>query len=137
MGFEASVMMQPASNLALKASVDGVQADDTKRDEPLPFTPPMRALLRANYQDSRYKGMAELRLAASQTRLGEGDTPTEGYGIVNLGAGVRFAQEGLTHTVAVHCDNVFDRVYRDHLSVIKDFVPQPGRGIRLTYELAY
>ena len=137
MGFEASVMMQPASNFALKASVDGVQADDTKNNSPLPFTPPMRALLRGSYQDSRYLGMAELRLAASQTRLGEGDTQTEGYGIVNLGAGVRFAQESLVHTVGVHCDNVFDRVYRDHLSVIKDFVPQPGRGIRLTYELAY
>ena len=33
--------------------------------------------------------MGELRLAGSQTRLGDGDTPTEGYGLVNIGAGVR------------------------------------------------
>jgi iron complex outermembrane receptor protein len=136
-GFEASVLVQPAANLALKASVDGVHADDTRNNTPLPFTPPMRGLLRGSYQDNQFWGMAELRLAASQTRLGEGDTQTEGYGVVNLAAGIRFVQEGLVHSVSVHCDNVFDRVYRDHLSVIKDFVPQPGRGLRLNYELAY
>ena len=32
---------------------------------------------------------------------------------------------------------MFDRVYRDNLSVIKDFVPQPGRGFRLNYQLIY
>ena len=34
-------------------------------------------------------------------------------------------------------DNVFNTVYRDNLSVIKDFLPQPGRGIRLNYQLLY
>lgn len=44
---------------------------------------------------------------------------------------------GLISEISLHCDNVFNRVYRDNLSVIKDFVPQPGRGFRLNYQLAY
>jgi hypothetical protein len=39
--------------------------------------------------------------------------------------------------ITLHCDNVFDTVYRDNLSVIKDFLPQPGRAFRLNYELLF
>ena len=81
--------------------------------------------------------MIELRLAAGQTRLGDGDTPTAGYGIVNLGAGIRFAGEGFVHNISIHCDNLFNRAYRDNLSVAKDFLPQPARGARLTYDVLF
>lgn len=137
MGFEASMMVQVAQSLALKASADYVDAEDTKNSVPLPFTPPLRGLLRASYQDRMYSGMVELRLAASQTRLGDGDTQTEGYGVVKIGAGVRLAQGDLMHSFSLHCDNLLNQVYRDHLSVIKDFVPQPARGFRLNYDLVF
>ena len=136
-GFEASVTVQPAPYVALKASSDSVNAEDTKQNVPLPFTPPLRGLLRATYQDKTYMGMIEERGAASQTRLGDGDTPTSGYAILNLGFGVRFVRQGRVHNISLHCDNVLDQVYRDNLSVIKDFLPQPGRGFRLNYELLY
>ena len=136
-GFEALVMVQPMQKIAVRASVDFVNAEDTKNNVPLPFTPPMRGLLRISYQDEMYSGMVEWRLAARQTRLGDGDTPTAGYGVVNLGAGIRFASEGIEHTMSIHCDNLFNLVYRDNLSVIKDFLPQPARGVRLNYDLVF
>ncbi len=136
-GFEASMTVQPSQNIAVRASVDYVNAEDTKNSVPLPFTPPLRGLFRVSYQDNVYSEMIEWRLAARQTRLGDGDTPTAGYGIVNLGTGIRLVQAGLVHTISVHCDNLFNIVYRDNLSVIKDFVPQPARGIRLNYDLVF
>ncbi|HEY0780675.1 MAG TPA: TonB-dependent receptor, partial [Gemmatirosa sp.] len=140
-GGEASVSVQPADRFALSASGDYVRAEDTDRHAPLPFIPPLRGLLRATYEDGTYRGAVEWRVAARQTRLGDGDTPTAGYGIVNLGADVRLVQhgarQGVVHQIGLHVDNVFDRTYRDNLSVIKDFLPQPGRGVRLTYTLGY
>jgi len=136
-GFEASVNVAPAPSLLLRASSDYVNAQDTRNGTPLPFIPPLRGLLRATYQDPRYMAMVEWRVAARQTRLGQGDTPTAGYGVMNLGLGVRAVHQGLVSEISLHCDNVFNRVYRDNLSVIKDFVPQPGRGFRLNYELFY
>ncbi len=136
-GFEALVMIQPVSRIALRASIDFVNAEDTKSNVPLPFTPPMRGLLRMSYQDEMYSGTVEWRLAARQTRLGDGDTPTAGYGVVNLGAGVRFSHGGIEHTISLHCDNLFNQVYRDNLSVIKDFVPQPARGVRLNCDFIF
>jgi len=136
-GFEASVTVQPVDRIAVKGSVDYVDAEDTKSGVPLPFTPPLRGLLSVRYQDESYWGAMEWRLAAKQSRLGEGDTPTAGYGVVNLGAGVRLASGGVVHALSVHCDNLFNAVYRDHLSVIKDFLPQPARGFRLAYDVLF
>ena len=136
-GFEALVMVQPVQRIALRASIDFVNAEDTKNNVPLPFTPPMRGLLRMSYQDEIYSGMVEWRLAARQARLGDGDTPTAGYGVVNLGIGIRFAHGEIEHNISLHCDNLFNQVYRDNLSVIKDFVPQPARGIRLNCDFIF
>ena len=136
-GLEASVTVQPADHFAIRASSDYVNAQDTKRNVPLPFIPPLRGLLRGSYQDDRYNAMAEFRMAADQSRLGDGDTPTSGYTVMNLGFGVRIVQQGVVHHISIHCDNVFNTVYRDNLSVVKDFIPQPARGFRLNYELLY
>jgi len=136
-GIEGSVAVKPAARVALTASADYVNAQDTRRGVPLPFTPPLRGLVRGSYQDGKYLGVIEWRMAARQDRLGDGDTPTSGYAVMNVGVGVRLVQHGVVHNVGIHCDNVFNTVYRDHLSVLKDFVPQPGRALRLTYELLY
>jgi iron complex outermembrane receptor protein len=137
LGFDASVSIQPAQYIALKVAADYVNAEDTRQHIPLPFTPPLRGLLRATFQNRTYMGLIETRLAASQTRLGEGDTPTPGYAVVNVGVGMRFARQRVLNNISIHCDNVFNRVYRDNLSVIKDFIPQPARGFRLNYEASY
>ena len=136
-GFEASTNFQLAEYLALRASVDYVDAKDTKANMPLPRTPPMRGLLRMSYQDKMYAAMIEWRLASSQDKLGDGDTPTAGYGIVNLGAGVRFFQGAVVHNISLHCDNLFNKVYRDNLSFVKDFLPQPARGVRMNYNVTF
>jgi len=132
-GFEASVSVEAMPRLVLLASSDYVNAQDTKANVPLPFTPPLRGLLRATYRDEARTGVVEVRMAADQNRLGDGDTPTKGYAVLDLGAGLRFTRSGLVHNIGLHCDNVLDTVYRDHLSVVKDFLPQPGRAFRLDY----
>jgi len=137
MGFEASLTVQPLEHVAIKASGDYVNAEDTKASQPLPFTPPMHGLLRATWQTPAAEAMAEWRGAAAQDRLAPGETHTGGYGILNVGVGIRRVHSGMVHSLSLHCDNVFDRAYRDHTSVIKDFLPQPGRGIRLGYLLNY
>ena len=53
MGFEASVNVQPWQYVALRASADYVNAQDTQNDVPLPFTPPLRGLLRARIRTRR------------------------------------------------------------------------------------
>ncbi|MDE3127237.1 MAG: TonB-dependent receptor [Gemmatimonadota bacterium] len=136
-GYEVAATVQLAPHWALRGSSDYVNAQDTRLDQPLPFIPPLRGLLRATYQDDRFNGMVEVRGAAAQNRLGDGDTPTAGYALLNLGVGMRLVHGGLVSNLGLHLDNALNTLYRDNLSVIKDFVPQPGRGIRLDYSLLY
>lgn len=137
MGFELTAIVQPVDYVAVDGSVSYVNAEDTKNSKPLPFIPPMHGYLRLTYQGSAYSGVVEWRLAASQTRLGEGDTYTAGYGVINIGIGMRLTSGGLVHNISLHCDNLLNQVYRDNLSVIKDFIPQPGRCFRLNYDLMF
>jgi iron complex outermembrane receptor protein len=136
-GFEASVGVEPVPHLALKASADYVNATDSQRGVPLPFIPPLHALLKATWQNDRWTGTVQWHLAARQTRLGDGDTPTAGYAVMDLSAGMRLVRGGLVSVITLHCDNAFNTVYRDNLSVIKDFLPQPGRAVRLNYQLLF
>ncbi|HET7025379.1 MAG TPA: TonB-dependent receptor [Gemmatimonadales bacterium] len=136
-GFEAAVTVAPAEHFALRASTDYVNAQDTKLDQPLPFIPPLRGLLRGSYQGERWSAMVEERMAARQTRLGDGDTPTDGYAVTNVGVGIRLFQGQAVHEITIHVDNLFNTVYRDNLSVVKDFIPQPGRGVRVGYDVDF
>ncbi len=136
-GFEGSLTVAPWSHFVILSTASYVNAQDTRQHIPLPFIPPLHGLLRATWQDQTYGGMAEVRLAARQTRLGDGETPTPGYAVFDLGASVRLLHQEMVSVIALHCENVFDRVYRDATSVIKDFVPQPGRALRLNYQLFF
>jgi iron complex outermembrane receptor protein len=134
-GFDATAAFQLIEHWAMTVSGSYVNASQVKDSVvPLPFIPPMKGLLRLNYLDNSYSGMIEWRLAAAQARLGTGDTPTAGYGIVNLGVGIKLVQGSMVHNISVHCDNLLNQSYRDNLSVIKDFLPQPARGFRLAYD---
>lgn len=137
-GIDFTASAQLMDHWAVTVSGSYVNAEAVRDSvTPLPFIPPLKGLLRLNYQDNTYSGMIEWRVAAAQNNLGIGDTPTAGYGIINLGAGVRLPQGGVVHNISVHCDNVLNQVYRDNLSVIKDFIPQPARGFRLNYDLIF
>jgi len=137
-GFDLTASVELIDHWAMTVSGSYVNAAAVRDSvTPLPFIPPLKGLLRVNYQDDTYSGMIEWRLAAAQNNLGIGDTPTAGYGVVNLGAGIRLPQDGVVHNISVHCDNALNQVYRDNLSVLKDFIPQPGRGFRLNYDLVF
>lgn len=136
-GFEATATVEPLQAVAMEASASYVNAQDTRNNMPLPFIPPLHGFLRMTYQNDIYTGIVEWRLAAAQSRLGEGDTYTAGYGVVNIGVGVRLVSGGVVNNISLHCDNLLNQVYRDNLSVIKDFIPMPARGFRLNYDIMF
>ena len=62
---------------------------------------------------------------------------TAGYATGTLDAGVRLLAGGRFHTVTLRVDNATDAEYRDHLSRIKELMPQPGRSFVLMYRLSF
>jgi iron complex outermembrane receptor protein len=100
-----------------------------------PLIPPLNGRVGIRYQVERRSLGAEVRWAADATRLGDFETPTARYAILNVDAGIQLLVGGRLHSITARIDNVLDTEYRNHLSRIKDLMPQPGRNFAVLYRV--
>jgi iron complex outermembrane recepter protein len=128
--------------VSVAGNIDQVWAKDLDSGLPLAQIPPLAgsATLRGHGLEERLTAAATLRWAARQTRVdddvttGSGLDPGEGPGWAVLDLSISWDQVGLG-TMAVGCDNVFDRTYAEHLAKPGTFDPtvsrvdEPGRNL--------
>jgi iron complex outermembrane receptor protein len=150
-GVEAAVEYHPTTYLHLQGTLDYTHGQNTSTDTPLPGIPPFRATYtvrlegeRAGWLESPYLSLGA-ESDARQTRLdpseaeffGESDYRTQGYTLVNLGAGFTLptGRDGLR--VDLQLRNALDKRYTSFLSRYKTYALDPGRNLilRLTTEL--
>jgi len=134
-GGEATLDFEAYPGFWLNLGMDAVRAELIQGGTPLPRIPPLRFHLGF---DAGYKGFSlkpELRISARQSRIYPTETPTAGYAVANLEASYVYAQNRLAHLFSATLFNAGDRLYRNHLSFIKDLAPEMGRGIRFSYTL--
>ncbi len=132
-GTELSFEIAARENLWLNFGFDTVDAHLKDTGTPLPRIPPARARLGL---DARYGGFSlrpEAILAKDQNQIFSTETRTPGYALFNLLASYTIARPHAAHIFAVNAFNLGDRLYRNHLSFIKDLAPEIGRGVRVTY----
>jgi iron complex outermembrane receptor protein len=89
------------------------------------------------YERAKWFVGAGAQIAAAQERLGDFETRTAGYSIADLAAGIRLLAGSSLHTLTLRVDNVTNRAYRDHLSRVKDIMPEPGRNVSLLYRFTF
>ena len=65
------------------------------------------------------------------------ETPTDGYGLLKLFASYSFGTARVANTITFRVDNVTNELYRNHLSLIKDLVPEAGRNFKLLYNVRF
>lgn len=100
---------------------------------PLPFMPPLRGKIGIMYDVPNWWIGTTVQWVRTQSRVAEGETATDGYTLLNLELGYRMHYSG-RHLIMVRFDNVFDTVYRDHLSRVQDRDnPMPGRNANVIY----
>jgi iron complex outermembrane receptor protein len=120
-----------------QAGLDAVDARLRGSGIPLPRIPPIRGRLGLDIQRRSLNVRPELVLADRQGRVFEQETPTAGYAAVNLGASYTLARRHALHVFSAQAFNLGDRLYRNHLSFIKQFAPEIGRGVRFSYHLYF
>jgi iron complex outermembrane recepter protein len=134
-GTEARLDLGIHQNLWLNLGFDAVRAELRQTDTPLPRIPPLRGRLGF---DARYKGLSvrpTLILSNDQERLFPTETRTAGYGVFNLTASYVVTRQHTLHIFGVTAFNLADNLHRNHLSFIKRFAPEIGRGVRFNYTL--
>jgi iron complex outermembrane recepter protein len=118
-------------------SADAVRARLVDLDQNLPRIPPAR--IRAGF-DIRYKDLnirPEAVFAGRQNKTAPLETPTAGYGIVNVSGTYTIGRQHYAHIFTFNAYNLTDKLYRNHLSFIKELAPEIGRGIRFGYTVRF
>ena len=103
----------------------------------LPLVPPLHGRVGARYERPRWFAGVGVRAAVRQERLGDYETPTAGYAAGDLTAGVRLLARARLHTLTLRVENLLDQEYREHLSRVKEIMPEAGRNVSLLYRVAF
>jgi iron complex outermembrane receptor protein len=122
----------------LKSSVTSPSTGTvTPSGTPLPRIPPLRGRVGLDFH---YRGLS-LRpgavIADAQEQFFVTESRTAGYSVFNLNASYTIARQHSVQVFSVSAFNLGDRLYRNHLSFIKDIAPEIGRGVRVAYTVRF
>jgi iron complex outermembrane receptor protein len=136
-GFEAHADFAVGSHVFVELGADYVRGSVKDGDDVLPRIPPFRARGGLRYQYNAFQAGAQLIGAAKQDRVSQLETQTDGYRLLKLFTSYSFATGGATSTITARLDNATNELYRNHLSLIKDLVPEMGRNFKVVYSLTF
>jgi iron complex outermembrane receptor protein len=136
-GSEASASFGLSDTLWLNAGFDLVNATLVDSGTPLPRIPPVRGRVGLDFRLKNWSVRPELSLANRQSRVFSNEQPTAGYVVPGVQASYSVARQHTLHVFTVNVFNLSDRIYRNHLSFIRQFAPEMGRGMRIAYNLHF
>ncbi|MEP6570264.1 MAG: TonB-dependent receptor [Acidobacteriota bacterium] len=136
-GMEASLEARVLPLLWLSGKVDFVRAELTDQNKPLPRIPPVRGTLGLDWRYNAFSVRPELVLANRQIRVFDNEAPTAGYALFNLNASYTFVTRRVSHIISLNGYNLGNKLYRNHLSFIKEIAPEAGRTLRANYSLRF
>ncbi|MEE7625285.1 TonB-dependent receptor [Methylobacter sp. Wu8] len=104
----------------------------------VPRMPPLRYGLQLSYEKNDWSTNARLTRGEAQNHVGEHDSNTPGYLLLDLGAQYRLASFGGSEMLLfAKGKNMLNENIRNSTSYLRNFAPEPGRsaeiGIRVSY----
>jgi iron complex outermembrane receptor protein len=136
-GGEATLDISLRPNLWLNLAADAVNAKLTETNTPLPRIPPFRGRVGLEMSHKGFRLRPEMVMARSQDRTFPTETRTPGYTVIQVDASYVLAGAHIAHVFSVTGLNLGNRLYRNHLSFIKELAPEAGRGVRFAYALRF
>ena len=136
-GTELNLDFAAHENLWVNLGYDYVNAQLKETGTPLPRIPPMRARAGLDWRYKAFDVKPEATFVKDQDRIFPTETRTPGYTVFDVSGSYTIARPHYAQVFSVSAFNVGDRVYRNHLSFIKDLAPEIGRGVRFSYTIRY
>lgn len=136
-GFEVGVDIDAGRGMALEGVASAVKGSLKETGRPLPLVPPLKGHVALKYERPSWYVRAEAEMADEQDRVGEFETPTRGYTVFNAAAGVRFTFGGRLNVLTLSLANAANTEYRNHLSRVKEIMPEAGRSLNVTYRVVF
>jgi iron complex outermembrane recepter protein len=136
-GIESHADFQLGSGIAVELGLDYIRGTLKDTGEPLARIPPLRFRGGLRYQRNAFQAGGEVTATATQDRLFPTETPTDGYQLLRFYGSYSFMSGKTTSTITARLDNATDELYRNHLSLIKDFTAEMGRNFKVLYNVSF
>jgi len=136
-GVELHADVQLTSRLAAEFGLDYVHGVLSTDDSPLPRMPPFRGRVGLRYRVNAFQVGGEVVAVATQDRVSGVETRTDGYQLLRLFSSYSFESGGAVSTITARLDNATNELYRNHLSLIKEVVPEMGRNFKVLYRVEF
>ena len=137
-GFEVQADAALGRAVGLNWRSEG-QADATRVNirgfGPAPLIPPLRLKGAVSASRGALAGRVEVEHDFAQNRTAPLELPTAGFTLVNTSVDWHPFEELPDLTVSLAANNVFNVEARRWTSLLKDYAPLAGRGVRLTLNL--
>ncbi len=135
-GAEANIDYDINKYLTAFGGVDYVRARFTGGVN-LPRIPPLRGRFGADAHFYSATIRPEVILVRRQDRVFTGETPTPGFVVFNVTGSYTWLAGRFAHIFSVNAFNLTNKLYFNHVSFIKDYTPEIGRGIRASYTVRF
>ena len=136
-GFESALEWAAVGDLTVEAVASYVHGRIEATDEPLPLIPPLQSRFAIGYAPRGWFVEAETRIAAQQDRTGPFESATDGYAVFDLSAGIRITFRGRLNVITVRGENLGNAEYRNHLSRVREIMPEAGRSLSVAYRVVF
>ena len=125
-------------NIDINADFSIVRGLDKTNNTNLSFMPADKLQLTLSTKESRDL-TASIRFTRGfeQSRLGEFETTTPGYSLIDIYGSYSFGSRNGNHRLIFNVNNILDEEYYNHLSKIKTIMPEFGRRISLQYRYLF
>ncbi|CAN5574642.1 TonB-dependent receptor [soil metagenome] len=121
----------PGGVMELEFKTDLVHGRNRTTGANLPRITPMRESIAISYKTDRYTVDGEIQRVEQQGETAANETATDGYHMVNFGIEAPLRTEWARFSLFARVMNLFDVEAKNHISVIKELAPLPGRGASL------
>jgi iron complex outermembrane receptor protein len=118
-------------------ALDYVHAQEDRTEQPLPRIPPLRLKTGMEARSRYLDGRLELWWVGEQDRTANFELPTDAYFLLNASVTLHPFPDDYDATLLVQGRNLTDEEARNHVSYLKDFVPLPGRDVRVVLRVDF
>tara|TARA_Y100001978_G_scaffold31135_2_gene26858 strand:- start:1396 stop:1917 length:522 start_codon:yes stop_codon:yes gene_type:complete len=136
-GFESELYYDLSKVMKLYSSYSMTRGDNLSDNTPLAYMPPDKLLFSAELNLYPMSIDIIFKKAFNQDRLGEFESETDGYLITDLSSSYAINTLKLKHKLILTIDNIFNKEHYNHLSRIKNIMPEKGRSIGFQYRVVF
>ncbi len=135
-GFEIQLDLRSIPNFRLFTTLSHIVGKFAKANN-LPQIPPLKGNFGISYVTDNVNAGISTEFALKQSNIDNYEETTAGYAIINTYFQYSFSTDLHIHTISLNIDNLLNQEYRNHLSRVKQIIPESGINLKMLYKLYF